>query len=137
MGVSGTGEQGRIRNTITRNNIWHTWHPYDYLFKPWDETMQAGLDNDFGWDLYNGTVGSSIRKAIVATPVYAAGNGWKSEEGGRYQLAPGTPGHDQGIRIPNFNDDYRGAAPDVGAHESGMDRVKFGIAASSQPAAGK
>lgn len=137
MGVSGTGESGRIRNTITRNNIWHTWHPYDYLFKSWDETIQAALDNDFGWDLYNGTGGTTIRNPIVATPTYASGNGWKSEEGGRYQLAAGTPGHDQGVRIPNFNDDFNGAGPDVGAHEGGMDRLKFGIAASPHPAVGK
>jgi hypothetical protein len=137
MGVSGTGEQGRIRNTVTRNNIWHTWHPYDYLFAPWDETIQAGSDNDFGWDLYNGTPGSSIRNAIIATPTYASGNGWKSEERGSYQLAAGTPGHDAGVRIPNFNDSFKGAAPDVGAHESGADRMKFGLAASPGSAAGK
>lgn len=137
MGVSGTGETGRMHNTVTRNNIFHTWHPYDYRFLPWNDTMQAGDDNDFGWDLYNGTEGSTIRKAIIATPSYASGNGWKSEEGGRYQLARGSPGFDQGVRIPNFNDDFKGAAPDVGAHESGLDRMKFGIAASASPAVGK
>jgi hypothetical protein len=136
-GLSGTGESERIHNTVTRNNIWHTWRPFDIRVRSWEDTLQAGPDNDFGWDLYNGTEGSSVRKPIIATPIYAPGNGWKSEQGGRYELAAGTPGHDQGIVIPNFNDLYKGAAPDVGAHESGLERMKFGIAASPQSAAGK
>ncbi len=48
-----------------------------------------------------------------------------------YQLASGTPGYDQGLRIPNFNDGYLGAAPDVGAAEAGAPAMKFGIAAAS------
>ena len=136
MGVAGTGDSRRIRNTVTRNNIWHTWRPYDIDWAPFDDTIQADLGNDFGWDMYNGTEGSSIRNAIVATPTYAAGNGWKSEEGGMYQLAPYSYGHDQGVRIPNFNDGYAGYAPDIGAHETGKGRMKFGIAASARSAAG-
>jgi hypothetical protein len=135
-GLMGTGESGRIRNTVTRNNIWHTWRPFDYAWRSWDDTIQAGPGNDFGWDMYNGSGGASIRNPIVAVPAYAASNGWKSEQGGMYQLAPGTPGHDQGIPIPNFNDLYKGAAPDVGAHESGRERMRFGIGASAGPAVG-
>ncbi|HEX5129437.1 MAG TPA: hypothetical protein VFV90_06805 [Usitatibacter sp.] len=137
MGVSGTGPSQRIRNTVTRNNIWHTWRPYDIAWAPFEETIQADPGNDFGWDMYNGTDGSTIRKPIIAAPLYAPGNGWKSEEGGMYQLAPGSPGSDQGVPIPNFNDGYRGAAPDVGAHEGGTARMKFGIGASATPAAGR
>ncbi|HEX4332779.1 MAG TPA: Ig-like domain-containing protein, partial [Usitatibacter sp.] len=37
----------------------------------------------------------------------------------------------QGARIPNFNDDYMGAAPDVGAAEAGKPAMKFGVAAAS------
>jgi hypothetical protein len=137
MGVAGTGDDKRIRNTVTRNNVWHTWRPYDIDWAPFDDTIQADLGNDFGWDLYNGTGGSSIRNAIVATPVYATGHGWKSGEGGLYQLAPFSFGHDQGARIANFNDAYGGHGPDVGAHETGAGRMKFGIAASPRPAAGR
>jgi hypothetical protein len=137
MGLSGTGPSQRIHNTVTRNNIWHTWRPYDIRWRPFDETIQAGADNDFSRDMYNGTEGTTIREPIIATPAYAPGNGWKRGEGGMYQLAKDTPGHDQGVRIPNFNDGYRGSAPDVGAHEGGSARMKFGIAASARPAAGK
>jgi hypothetical protein len=132
MGVAGTGDTKRVRNTVTRNNIWHTWRPYDIAWAPFDDTIQADLGNDFGWDMYNGTEGSSIRNAIIATPTYAAGNGWKSEEGGMYQLARFTFGHDQGTRIPNFNDGYTGHGPDIGAHEGGPGRMKFGIAAAAR-----
>ena len=136
-GVAGTGPTQRLHNTVTRNNIWHTWRPYDNRVGSWDNVMNIGSGNDFGWDMYNGTEGASIRKPIVATPTYAPSNGWKSEQGGSYQLAPGTPGHDQGVAIPNFNDLYKGAAPDVGAHEGGTDKMRFGIAASAGSAVGK
>ncbi len=55
-------------------------------------------------------------------------------DGGQYQLATGTPGYDQGVRIANFNDGFLGTAPDVGAHEGGSAAMKFGLAASSGPA---
>ncbi|MEP7069086.1 MAG: Ig-like domain-containing protein, partial [Usitatibacter sp.] len=59
---------------------------------------------------------------------------WQSEAGGRYALAEGTPGFDQGMRIANFNDDFLGAAPDVGAAESGAPAMRFGLdAAASVP----
>ncbi len=135
-GVAGTGEARPIRNTVTRNNIWHTWRPYDARVR-WDHVIHAGPGNDFGWDMYNGSDGASIRQAVIGTPTYAHGNGWKSEESGWYQLAPGTAGHDQGFLIPNFSDLYVGKAPDVGAHESGAGRMTFGIAASSRSAAGR
>ena len=136
-GLAGTGDAGRIRNTVTRNNIWHTWRPFDFRLFTWDDAIQSGPGNDFGWDMYNGTEGTSIAKAIIATPTYVSGHGWKSEQGGWYQLAPDTPGHNQGVRIPNFNDHYSGTAPDVGAHEGGGAKMKFGIAASPRSAAGK
>jgi hypothetical protein len=136
-GVMGTGEAQRIRNTVSRNNIWHTWRPFNERWRAWADSIYAGSDNDFGWDLYNGTPGAGIRNAVNAVPTYASGHGWKSEAGGQYQLAAGTPGHDQGVRIANFNDAYGGAAPDVGAHEAGLARMRFGIAASAGPAAGE
>ncbi|HUP30054.1 MAG TPA: hypothetical protein VM122_07775, partial [Usitatibacter sp.] len=42
----------------------------------------------------------------------------------------GTPGHDGGMRIANFNDDFLGVAPDVGASEAGAPPMRFGLAAS-------
>ena len=68
---------------------------------------------------------------LVGLPKYASGSGWQSESGGMYQLAAGSPGFDQGMRINNFNDRFNGAAPDVGAAEAGDGAMKFGVAAAS------
>ena len=65
--------------------------------------------------------------AIIGTPIYEAGHGWENEAGGYYQLAPHSPGYDRGVRIPNFNDGFTGAAPDLGAHEAGTTRMRLGL----------
>ena len=122
-GVSGTGSNKLIHNTVTRNNIWHLW-------RPWEAIYDEGADNDFAYDMYNGSPGAPIANGILATPFYMSGHGWQSESGGLYQLSQGTPGHDQGARVANFNDSFLGAAPDIGAAESGSTAMKFGIAAS-------
>jgi hypothetical protein len=69
---------------------------------------------------------------IKGKPTYASGNGWMSESGGQYTLAPGSLGYDQGVRIPNFNDDFQGAGPDMGAHEAGKPAMLFGTRARVQ-----
>ena len=79
----------------------------------------------------SGTIAGAESNGIAGTPVYAAGNGWSSESGGRYSLAAGSPGYDQGTRIPNFNDGFLGAGPDIGAHEAGGPAMSFGVNAVS------
>ena len=37
-----------------------------------------------------------------------------------------NPAIDKGVRLPNFNDDYQGAAPDIGAFENGNPPLRFG-----------
>ena len=93
---------------MTRNNIFQVWKPGRACIG------QAGPGNDFGSDL-------------CGAPLYQKGNGWQSEANGLYQLAPESPGFDAGARIPNFNDDFTGAGPDVGAHEAGTPPMQFGI----------
>jgi hypothetical protein len=127
-GISGNGTNKFVNNTVSRNNIFHNW-------RTWDAYFQIGVGNDFANDMYNGNPGAPSVNGINATPTYAPGNGWQSESGGQYALQPGTPGHDQGARIPNFNDNYVGAAPDVGAAEYGAGPMVFGVAASPGPAA--
>jgi hypothetical protein len=122
-GVGGTGDTQLVHNTISMNNIYHLWKPNSMVY-------QVGSDNTFQNDMYNGSTGTAVISGINATPTYAAGNGWQSEANGAYALAAGTPGYDSGIRIPNFNDDFLGAAPDVGAAEAGAPAMKFGLAAA-------
>ena len=122
-GVGGTGDTQLVHNTISMNNIYHLWKPNGMVY-------QVGSDNLFQNDMYNGSAGTAITSGINATPTYASGNGWQSEDGGNYALASGTPGFDGAVRIPNFNDAFVGAAPDVGAAEAGAPAMKFGLAAA-------
>lgn len=122
-GIAGSGRNEPVTNTVSRNNIFQIWKPH------WNAISGAGPDNDFGYDLYNGKVAAPDRHGIQGTPRYQAGNGPASGAGGRYQLAPGSPGYDAGVRIPNFNDGFRGRAPDIGAAEAGMPPMRFGVAA--------
>ncbi|MEP7070137.1 MAG: hypothetical protein ABI789_12890, partial [Usitatibacter sp.] len=128
QGASGTGAAQLMNNTVSRNNVYHTW-------RNWTAFYDAGVGNDLAYDMYNGGPGATIANGINTAPIYAAGNGWQSESGGLYALAAGTPGYDQAVRIPNFNDAYVGAGPDMGAAEAGAGPMKFGIAASSGAAA--
>ena len=123
-GVGGTGDTQLVHNTISMNNIYHLWKPNSAVY-------QVGTDNTFQNDMFNGRMDTAVVSGINATPVYAAGNGWQSEASGQYQLAPGTPGFDGGVRIANFNDDFLGLAPDVGAAEGGAAAMLFGVAAST------
>jgi len=122
-GIGGTGSTQLINNTFSMNNIYHLWKPNSAFY-------QVGTGNLFQNDMFNGSAGASEINGINATPAYAAGNGWSSEANGAYALASGTPGFDGAVRIPNFNDAFVGAAPDVGAAEAGAPAMKFGIAAA-------
>jgi hypothetical protein len=124
--IHGSGRGEPVTNTVSRNNIFQIWKPH------WDVLSNTGRDNDFGYDLYNGKISTAEGHGIFGTPVYASGNGAASGPGGRYQLAPGSPGYDAGARIPNFNDDYRGRAPDIGAAEAGAPPMRFGLAAGEK-----
>jgi hypothetical protein len=121
--VGGTGSAQLVNNTMSMNNIYHLWKPNSAVY-------QIGVNNLFQNDMYNGSAGTAMVNGINATPAYAAGNGWSSEANGAYALASGTPGFDGAVRIPNFNDAFVGAGPDVGAAEAGAPAMKFGLAAA-------
>jgi hypothetical protein len=122
-GVGGTGSAQLVNNTMSMNNIYHLWKPNSAVY-------QIGVNNLFQNDMYNGSAGTAMVNGINATPAYASGNGWQSEADGAYALAAGTPGYDSAVRIPNFNDAFVGAGPDVGAAEAGAPAMKFGLAAA-------
>jgi hypothetical protein len=42
------------------------------------------------------------------------------------ELAPGCPAVDAGVVLPNVNDGYLGAAPDLGAYEQGAPLPHYG-----------
>jgi hypothetical protein len=70
------------------NNTWSVNNIY-HLWKPGAAGYYLGRDNLFANDLVLGAPGASHAAAI-----------------------------DAGRRIPNFNDDFSGAAPDLGARET-------------------
>jgi hypothetical protein len=134
--VYGLGASSGIRNagltltnTVSRNNILQAWKSSSMTYG------SSGTGNDFQFDLTNGTTATTgVSNVIAGVPTYASGNGWTSEAGGMYQLAPTSPGFDRGMRIPNFNDQFTGTAPDVGAHEAGTPAMVFGVKAAVSPA---
>ena len=73
------------------------------------------------------SAGTHEQHGVIGVPVYAA-----SRPPGDFSLDPASPGFDAGVRIPNFNDDVRGQAPDMGAFEAGSTPMEFGVNAYLQ-----
>jgi len=122
IGLSEYG--GSILNHVSRNNILHVIDSGGSSIsnKKEPESQQS---NDFDYDLFNGriqTYKGSEPHGIRGEPIYDPENG--ADE---FALAPDSPGYDTGVRIPNFNDDFTGKAPDMGAHEAGTPPMRFGI----------
>lgn len=104
-------------NIVTRNNaLWVRESPGTAVYDP-----QPELLNDFDYDISNGEVvtpGKAEINGIRATPRFAAP--LDSEREWSRPLEAGTPGHDSAVFLPNFNDEFAGDAPDMGALENGM-----------------
>jgi hypothetical protein len=108
-------------NTMSRNNILHIHKPNLPSIKDRDHDPLGNYDND----LYNGNIDARAgaeRNGIKDVPIYDRNNGE-----GEFALDPSSPGYDAGVVIPNFNDNYNGAAPDIGAHEAGSGPMEFGV----------
>jgi hypothetical protein len=112
QGISGNSGQP-LTNSVSRNNVWLIWKP------GWEAINEAGgSGNDFDNDLYNGKLSA-----------YSG-----AEKHGIENEKP-SAGVDRGVRIPNFNDNYVGAAPDIGAQENGAVALRFGLDAAESRAA--
>src|SRR5690606_34373391 len=116
-GVVDTSMTKYTQNVVTRNNIIHLRHDSSIAYR---NARKFG-NVDFDYALFNGQYTApdgALANAIEGTPTY------DRAPDGRLWLRPGTPGHDAGVRIPNFNDDFVGAAPDMGAVETGTTTPK-------------
>jgi hypothetical protein len=115
-GISGNSGQP-LTNTVSRNNIWQIWKAH------WESINEAGgSGNDFDYDLYNGKLNaprSAEKHGIAGTPIYERD----------FMQSARSAGIDRGVRLPNFNDGYVGAAPDIGAQETGAPILQFGLKA--------
>jgi hypothetical protein len=123
LGVAyGINDSGRVLNNFeTRNNIFQVYKSSAYSI------MNSSLKstNSFDYDLYNGYIRATSgqeRNGIKSIPKYDSSIG-----SGPFALATSSPGYDAGVVIPNFNDGYKGAAPDIGAQEAGAPAMKYGV----------
>jgi hypothetical protein len=139
MGGGPVDNGGAVKNVVSRNNIWQT-HRTNASGWPsigeWQSAANSG--NSYDYDLYNGnlvikaTGGRGIH-LINGAPSYVGGtpiapiaiNAGPRIEG--YYLQSGTTGYDAGMLLPNFNDNYKGVAPDVGAYENGDSLIVTGV----------
>lgn len=118
----GLGWGGPMVNVTTRNNILHVTR--DAIRNQKNDPL-----GDYDYDLFTGRsriLDQREEHGIRGEPVYVEGNGLTDGKG-RFQLAPTSPGHDAGVRLANFNDDYTGKGPDIGAHEAGAPAMEFGV----------
>lgn len=138
VGTGISGNTGQVMsNTRIMNNIWHVWrytaasiyyHESTRNNKTTDDCGNGNLSglpqgDGVGWEKFNWP-GSGGNTTDTTSPMltYKAGHGPGFV--GKWQLNPGSPGHDTGTTIFNFNDAQSqwpalGAGPDKGAHEEG------------------
>jgi len=130
-GASGLGGSSRvIKHCVARNNIFHV-RPSD------SRSISTGpsVDNDFDHDLLSARHPDGQEgHGVLGEPKYAPGAGFDREsKTGCFQLAPGSPGYDEGVVIPNFCDVFDGKGPDMGAHEAGTSPMGVGVKARFIP----
>ncbi len=121
----GLGWGGRMLNVMSRNNILHVSDSkYPSIKDSTGVTYHDAL-GDYDWDLFNGTIETypgAEPHGIHKAPIYDPKNGSRE-----FTLDPSSPGFNAGVVIPNFNDHYRGTAPDMGAQEAGSSPLEFGV----------
>jgi hypothetical protein len=125
-----------LHHAVTRNNIFYSkgsTYPRDRSDPP----------NDFKNDLTGGYLGGGFVKSmfLVSSKLewFLAPTMNKIEWGktaverngktvnitDMFTQGP-NPAIDKGVRLPGFNDDFTGAAPDIGAFETGRPPLRFG-----------
>ena len=115
-GLHLTARDKHQTNIVSRNNAF--WLRHERGTVAYDP--QRSPTNDFDHDISNGiadAVEGSERSGIRAVPRF--GRPFEPALPWSVALEAGSPGHDQAVRLPGFNDDYAGAAPDMGALEAG------------------
>jgi hypothetical protein len=117
----GLGWGGPMVNVTSRNNILH-------VRSTAIRTSQRSA-GDYDYDLLASR--SAIPEGqeahgVRGEPIYAEGHGLRQGKGW-CQLSPKSPGYDAAVRLPGFNDDCKGKAPDMGAHEAETPAMEFGV----------
>lgn len=125
-----------LHNAVTRNNIFYS------RGRTYPEP-RGGPPNDFKNDLTGGYLGGGFVSSMFLA---SEGLEWflapamNRIRWGRVEYHRGgktffitdpmepqpNPALDKGVRLPGFNDDFAGAAPDIGAFENGRPPLRFG-----------
>ena len=125
-----------LHNAVSRNNIFYSrgrTYPQD----------RGEPRNDFQNDLTGGYLGGGVVRSMFLpseglewypAPVMSRIQWGRVEftRNGRTvaitdpMVQAKNPALDRGALLPGFNDEYRGAAPDIGAFETGMPPLRFG-----------
>lgn len=125
--AGGLGGSRIVTHTTSRNNILHVHAATGRSIS----SYEGNIDNDFDYDLFNGSVPEQHEShGVRGVPAYVAGAGFDDRtKTGRFQLAPGSPGTEAALPIPNFTGLFTGKAPDVGTHQRGEPPLNYGVAA--------
>lgn len=115
-----------LLNVVSRNNILHIRKVGGASIRDSSKTPA----HDYDYDLLSGKVvstGDQEQHGVKGVPVYAP-----NRPAGDFSLDPSSPGFDAGEIIPNFNDNFHGKAPDMGAFEAGSPPMEFGVRARTR-----
>ncbi|MBI1895451.1 MAG: right-handed parallel beta-helix repeat-containing protein [Acidobacteria bacterium] len=125
-----------LHNAVSRNNIFYSrgrTYPRDF----------GAPGNDFANDLTGGYLGGGFVRSMFLPGgrlEWYLSSAINRIQWGRVQynrngrsisitdpmVEVKNPALDAGVRLPGFNDDYAGAAPDIGAFENGLPPLRFG-----------
>lgn len=132
LSVGGLGGSRVVRHCVARNNILHVRLERNNCLSG----NPLNLDNSYDFDLYNGQIPTGCEThGVRGEAVYVSDAGFDpATQTGQFQLAPDSPGAAAGERVPNFSDAFSGKAPDIGAHQRGTPRLRFGVQAREAPA---
>jgi len=131
-GAGGLGGGGRIiKHCTTRNNILRVRDGDSRSIA----VSRSHVDNDFDHDLTSAAFPKNHeRQGLKGSPQYIKGAGFDpATRTGMFHLAPGGKGVDSAVVIPNFCEAINGNRPDLGAHESGTGKMRFGVKAQFAP----
>ena len=126
-----------VSNAVSKNNIFRV------RGDTYPSTGGDGPPNDFQNDLTGGYLaGGFIRSMFVPSdrlewflattvPAIKWGRVEYSRSGKEFAITDPVvqvpnPAIDKGVRLPGFNDEYQGFAPDIGAFENGNPPLQFG-----------
>lgn len=125
--TGGLGGNRIVTHTTSRNNILHIKSATGRSAS----SAAENIDDDFDYDLFNGQVPETQEKhGVRGEPAYVDKAGFdEPTKTGRFQLAPGSPGVEAALAIPNFTPPFTGKAPDIGAHQRSKPPLTYGVGA--------